>query len=83
MDTRDRFSSEFRREAKARSLAFATDRKRGRGSSITHAELARRIGRDARDIRRILDPDHRTKIPALTAALAALGRRLVVGVEAA
>ena len=46
-------------------------------------ELAKRLGKDAKEIRRILDPDHATKIPALVAALAALGRRLVVGVEAA
>ena len=54
-----------------------------REAGITQAELARRLGKDAREIRRYLDPDHRTKIPALSAALVALGRRLVVGVEAA
>ena len=52
-------------------------------AGITQAELAKRLGKDAKEIRRILDPDHATKIPALVAALAALGRRLVVGVEAA
>jgi len=31
-------------------------------------------------VRRILDPKHPTKLPALTAALRALGKRLVVGV---
>ena len=52
-------------------------------AGITQAELARRLGKDAREVRRILDPDHSTKVPSLAAALAALGRRLVVGVEAA
>ncbi|MGD0633701.1 MAG: type II toxin-antitoxin system HicB family antitoxin [Beijerinckiaceae bacterium] len=54
-----------------------------RDAGITQAELAKRLGKDAREVRRILDPDHPTKIPALVAALAALGRRLVIGVEAA
>lgn len=50
-------------------------------AGITKSELARRLGKDEREVRRILDPTHATKLPALTAALAALGRRLVVGVE--
>jgi antitoxin HicB len=49
-------------------------------SGITKSELARRIGKDEKEIRRILDPRHPTKLPALTAALRALGKRLVVGV---
>lgn len=47
---------------------------------MTKSELARRIGRDEKEVRRILDPKHPTKLPALTAALRALGKRLVVGV---
>lgn len=49
-------------------------------SGITKSELARRIGKDEKEVRRILDPRHPTKLPALTAALRALGKRLVVGV---
>jgi len=49
-------------------------------AGITKSELARRIGKDEKEIRRILDPKHPTKLPALTAALRALGKRLVVGV---
>ncbi len=48
---------------------------------ITQAELAARLGKDGREVRRILDPNHATKLPALTQALEALGRRLVIGVE--
>ena len=48
---------------------------------ITQAELAARLGKDGREIRRILDPNHATKLPALSQALEALGQRLVVGVE--
>lgn len=54
-----------------------------RAADISRSELARRLGRDEREARRILDPMHPTKLPTLAAALAAMGRRLVVGVEAA
>jgi len=49
-------------------------------AGISKSELARRLGKDEKEVRRILDPKHATKLPALTAALRALGKRLVVGV---
>jgi antitoxin HicB len=49
-------------------------------AGITKSELARRLGKDEKEVRRILDPKHPTKLPTLTAALRALGKRLVVGV---
>lgn len=49
-------------------------------ADITKSELAHRIGKDEKEVRRILDSKHSTKLPALTAALRALGKRLVVGV---
>ena len=49
-------------------------------AGISKSELARRIGKDEKEVRRILDPKHPTKLPALTTALRALGKRLVVGV---
>jgi antitoxin HicB len=49
-------------------------------AGISKSELARRIGKDEKEVRRILDPKHPTKLPTLTAALRALGKRLVVGV---
>jgi antitoxin HicB len=54
-----------------------------RASGMTQAAFAGRLAKDAREIRRILDPNHPTKLPALDAALKALGRRLVMGVMAA
>ena len=48
-------------------------------AGISKSELARRIGKDEKEVRRILDPKHATKLQALTAALRALGKRLVVG----
>jgi antitoxin HicB len=50
---------------------------------ISKSELARRLGKDEKEVRRILDPKHATKLPALTAALRAMGKRLVVGVTEA
>jgi antitoxin HicB len=50
-------------------------------AGITKSELARRIGKDEKEVRRILDPKHPTKLPVLTAALRALGKRLVIGVK--
>jgi antitoxin HicB len=52
-----------------------------KAARITQGELASRLGKDGREVRRILDPNHATKLPALTEALEAMGRRLVVGVE--
>jgi antitoxin HicB len=49
-------------------------------AGISKSELARRIGKDEKEVRRILDPKHPTKLPALIATLRALGKRLVVGV---
>jgi antitoxin HicB len=51
-------------------------------AGITKSELARRIGKDEKEVRRILDPKHPTKLPALMTALRALGKRLVVVMEA-
>lgn len=50
---------------------------------ISKSELARRLGKDEKEVRRILDPWHPTKLPALTEALRAMGKRLVVSVEKA
>ncbi len=49
-------------------------------AGISKSELARRIGKDEKEVRRILDPKHPTKLPALIVALRALGKRLVVSV---
>jgi antitoxin HicB len=54
-----------------------------RDSGLSQIELARRLNKDPREVRRILDPMHATKLPALKEALSILGRRLVVGVEEA
>jgi antitoxin HicB len=50
---------------------------------ISKSELARRMQCDEKDVRRMLDPRHLTKAPAIERALAALGRRVVVGIRKA
>jgi antitoxin HicB len=54
-----------------------------RQEGVTQVELARRIGRDQKDVRRLHDLDHRSHIGLVEDALAQLGRRLVVSVETA
>jgi antitoxin HicB len=54
-----------------------------RQSGLSQAELARRLGKDEKLVRRILDPDHATKLEMLEATLAVLGRRVVIETVAA
>ena len=54
-----------------------------REAGIGKSEFGRRIGKDEKEVRRLLDPRHPTKLSTLTEALRALGQRLVIGVEAA
>ena len=51
-------------------------------SGIRNAELAKRLDADEKEIRRLLDPHHRSKLPRLEAALEAVGKKLVIGIEA-
>jgi antitoxin HicB len=50
-------------------------------SGLSKRELARRLGKAETEARRILDPDHHTKLPLLQAALAVLGKEIVVSVR--
>ncbi len=52
-----------------------------RDAGITRAQLARRLGLDEKEVRRMLNPRHPTKLPRIEQALAALGRRLMVSLE--
>lgn len=54
-----------------------------RNASLSKSEFARRLGKDEKEVRRILDPRHSTKLSTLTEALRVLGYRLVVAVEKA
>ncbi|MCW2194989.1 antitoxin HicB [Bradyrhizobium elkanii] len=50
-------------------------------AGISKSELGRRIGKDEKEVRRMLDPSHPTKLAPMAEALRALGKRLVVGVD--
>jgi antitoxin HicB len=52
-----------------------------REKGISRRAFARLIDKDEKEVRRILDPKHETKLSTLTAALRALGQRLVIAVE--
>ena len=54
-----------------------------RGAGITNVNLARKLGCDEKEVRRMLDPRHPTKLPRIKEALDILGKRLVVSVEEA
>ncbi|MHB1102914.1 MAG: type II toxin-antitoxin system HicB family antitoxin [Devosia sp.] len=54
-----------------------------KSSGLTRVALATRLGKAEGEIRRMLDPYHRTKLASLEAGLRALGKRLVVTVEEA
>ena len=50
---------------------------------ITKAELAKRLHCDEKEVRRLLDPRHPSKLPRLEAALAVVGHRLIVSLQSA
>jgi antitoxin HicB len=54
-----------------------------RQANITKVELAERLHCDEKEVRRLLDPRHASKLSRLESALAALGQQLVIGVKAA
>lgn len=54
-----------------------------READMTNVQLAHRLGCDEKEVRRMLDPRHPTKLPRIKDALEVLGKRLVVSVEEA
>lgn len=52
-----------------------------RAAGPSQAALAEKLGCDPRQVRRLLDLDHRSRLDQLEAALAALGERLVLEVR--
>jgi antitoxin HicB len=53
-----------------------------RTGGLTTDRLAERLGIEARQARRLIDPKHNSRIDELAAAFAVLGRRLVITSEA-
>ena len=54
-----------------------------RDQGVTQADLADRLHCDARQVRRILNIDHHSRLDQVEAALAVLGKRLVVEIREA
>lgn len=50
-----------------------------KAADVSKSTLARRMGRDEAEVRRILDPDHGTKLDQLEEAAKALGGSLAIG----
>lgn len=53
-----------------------------REAKISNTQLARRLHCDEKEVRRLLDPHHPSKLPRIESAMAAVGCRLVVGLQA-
>ena len=54
-----------------------------RDSGLTRVELAKRLQCNTSEVHRLLDPRHASELPRIEAALAAMGRQLVVALHSA
>lgn len=54
-----------------------------REAGISKAQLARQLGVDEKEVRRLLDPYYGSKLPRIAQAISLLGQRLVIGLEPA
>jgi antitoxin HicB len=52
-----------------------------RRAGISKMQLAKRLGVDEKEVRRLLDPHYGSKLPRIAKAIRVLGQRLVIGVE--
>ena len=52
-------------------------------SGISRVQLAKRLGVDEKEVRRMLDPHYGSKLPRIAEAIGLLGKRLVIGLEVA
>jgi antitoxin HicB len=52
-------------------------------AGLTKVQLAKRLGVDEKEVRRLLDPHYGSKLPRIAQAIGVLGRRLVIGLEGA
>jgi len=67
-----------RAETTAKAALYVAMKEAG----ITKVQLAKRLGIDEKEVRRLLDPHYGSKLPRIAQAIEALGRRLVIGLEA-
>lgn len=52
-------------------------------AGITKVQLAKKLGVDEKEVRRLLDPHYGSKLPRIAQAISVLGHRLVIGLETA
>lgn len=52
-------------------------------AGITKVQLAKQLGIDEKEVRRLLDPHYASKLPRIAQAIQVLGKRLVIGLETA
>ena len=52
-------------------------------ANITKVQLAKTMGIDEKEVRRLLDPHYASKLPRIAQAIGSLGKRLVIGLETA
>lgn len=50
---------------------------------VTNVQLAKQLGVDEKEVRRLLDPHYASKLPRIAQAISLLGKRLVIGLEPA
>lgn len=67
----------------AETVAKAALHSAMRASGVSKLQLAKRMGVDEKEVRRLLDPHHGSKLPRIAEAVQALGQRLVIGLETA
>ena len=54
-----------------------------REAGINKVQLAKKLGVDEKEVRRLLDPHYGSKLPRIAEAIRLLGKRLVIGLEPA
>ena len=64
-------------ETQAKAALFVAMREAG----ISKLQLARQLGVDEKEVRRLLDPHYGSKLPRIAEAISLLGQRLVIGLE--
>ena len=74
---------EYRVAPPAETMAKAALFSAMKEAHVTNVQLAKQLGVDEKEVRRLLDPHYASKLPRIAQAVAALGKRLVIGLEAA
>ena len=67
----------------AETMAKAALRVAMRDAGITRVQLAKRLAVDEKEVRRMLDPRCKSKLPRIAQAIGMLGRKLVIRLELA